>query len=102
MVVEVHEFKNIAKSVSIEVRDGKAISITKLEASDTGIAELYKPYETIGKIFDVIEKESRSNNEVLAVSYDPLLGYPRTVDVDLSKKVADDQLTIRVLSLISQ
>jgi Family of unknown function (DUF6174) len=102
MIVQARISSNSARSVAIEVRDGKSISISKLESTDKGSVEPYKQYDTVGKIFDVIERTSKSKHDVLTVSYSTMHGYPTEVKADIDRQSADDEFSIMIVGLFSK
>jgi hypothetical protein len=97
--MEVWSQTNKAKQVQIDVAVGSARSITKVDPSDNGRADLYKPYDTVDKVFGIVDTESQVKYDVLRVRYDPIMGYPKSVLSDRSLTVGDDEFGIKILSL---
>ena len=56
-------------------------------------------YYTIDEMFDLIaEAQARGASEV-RVTYDPMLGYPTSVYLDMSSRVADDERQFEISGL---
>lgn len=102
MVVEARSMSNMAKQVSIDVHDGKPMSIIKTDRTDKGVAEIYALYGTVETIFNIVEQESLKKHDIFSVIYDPSLGYPSNVICDTSSNVADDEFSIKVVSLTAK
>ena len=99
MVMEARNSTNIANRVEIKVEDGKAKSVVKTDSSNRGTAEQYKSYDTVEKVFEIVERESKFKHDVLTVIYDPTLGYPKGVISDRSREIADEEFSISILNL---
>lgn len=99
MVVEAQNSSNTAKQVTIKVENRRAKSIVKNDAADKESSESYKPFDTVEKIFEIVERESKTRHDVLKVNYDSNLGYPLQVISDENLKTADEEFSIRILSL---
>jgi hypothetical protein len=56
----------------------------------------YERFDTIEKLFGVIEEAISRRAELVAVSYDPTSGNPVSVVIDESKTAVDDGFTFRV------
>lgn len=102
MVVEAQNSSNTARQVTIKVENRRAKSIVKNDADDKGSSESYKPFDTVEKIFEIVERESKTHHNVLKVNYDSNLGYPLQVISDENLKTADEEFSIRILSLKAQ
>jgi Family of unknown function (DUF6174) len=99
MVVEAQNSSNIARQVTIKVENRRAKSIVKNDAADKGSSESYKRFDTVEKIFEIVERESKMRHDVFKVNYDSNLGYPLQVISDENLKTADEEFSIRILSL---
>lgn len=85
----------------IEVRGGNAISI---KLADTGVvdnSEKWKAYDTVEKIFGVIERAIGKNPQTLDVEYDERLGYPKKLRLEISFSATDDELAVDILKIES-
>ncbi len=73
-----------AEEVLIEVRNGQAISIKPVSKSDQRDIKPYSRFETVEKMFDVIQVESEKGASVI-VSYNKELGYPEKIGLNYAK-----------------
>ncbi|MFN6513658.1 MAG: DUF6174 domain-containing protein [Nostoc sp. CreGUA01] len=83
--------------VIIEVRNGKTRSITSKE---TGLPvenpEFFKNYNTIPKLFNVIQDAINRRASSLNVDYNPKLGYPTQINVDYNTQIADEEIYLTI------
>ena len=56
-------------------------------------------FSTIDDLFDLIDRAIELGAEKLDVIYDPVLGYPRWIDIDFIFNAADDEIQITVSEL---
>lgn len=81
-----------------EVRDGQAVSIKPgtgvRSACDVGSCERY---ETVEKIFAIIEDAVGRNPDELKVEYDEKYGYPKSLRPDFNSRAFDDELSVKIL-----
>jgi hypothetical protein len=82
-----------------EVRDGKMVSGTPSPtglqfACGTGSCE---PYDSVEKIFGIIEDAIRRNPDRLKVEYDEKYGYPKSLVLDFNARAMDDELSVKIL-----
>jgi hypothetical protein len=82
--------------VIIKVNNGVTISVTSVETGASVDPELFKQYDTIPKLFSVVQDAIARKADSLAVKYDPKLGYPTQVNVDYSQQMADEELYLTV------
>jgi hypothetical protein len=97
----------------ITIRDGKTESVFN-GASPYGNAEpplptsrldredflsRLGPFDSIDDYFDYIERESKKDPEIFETKFHPTLGYPTYINLDPRKRINDDELLVRVLSL---
>ena len=87
---------NFPEEVLIEVRNSRAASIKSLSKTGRNYTEGYKPYDTIEKLFALIEDAKKRNAESLFVRYDETFGYPARIYYEQSTKMSDDELLITV------
>lgn len=96
-----------ATPVSIEVKDGKMISIFDMNglkiSSDVNYFSttfMYDPNEfTIPGLFSIIEKIYKENPPEIDVTYDPKLGYPSDIIVDPYVEPCCQKYSYEVLEL---
>ncbi|GAX37369.1 DUF6174 domain-containing protein [Nodularia sp. NIES-3585] len=82
--------------VVIEVRNGQTTSITSVA---TGLAvepQLFQEYNTIPKLFNVIQDAINRQAFSLNVSYSPRLGYPTQINIDYNSQMADEEVYLTI------
>ena len=82
--------------VTYEVLNGQVVNETVMPAPDrlddpTRISDFYQPYNTIGKVFDYVEKSVKEADDT-TIQYDPTYGFPSSVTVDQIKQAVDDEM----------
>ncbi len=87
-----------ASPVSIEVRNGVAKSIINIRTGDPVEYPFFSSYDTIPKLFSLIELRLGKKMDSFSVEYDATLGYPKKISIDESRNTADDELQIEVIS----
>jgi hypothetical protein len=70
--------------LNIEVKDGQAVSITdkKGQPIPADFAKDFNQGTTVERLFAIIDEELGSTDR-MRVSYDPRLGYPTKIDIDV-------------------
>lgn len=78
----------------IEVRNGVRTTITPLPSSGQTAPdpEAYAAFDTVEKLFGLIERAINSRAERLDVTYHPTLGYPANFYIDQSRQIADEEI----------
>jgi hypothetical protein len=74
-----------ASPVLIEVRNGKAISIKPISKSDQREIDDYNRFDTIEKMFDEIQAESKKEETTIRVLYNEEFGYPIHININYRK-----------------
>ncbi len=82
--------------VVIEVRNGQTTSITSVATSQPVDPQLFEQYNTIPKLFDVIQDAINRRAYSLNVRYNPRLGYPTQIDIDYSSQLADEEVYLTI------
>ena len=87
--------------VVIKVRNGVTTSITSV-ATGKDVKEYFQSYNTIPKLFDVIQDAIKRKAFSLNVRYDARFGYPTQIDIDYNSQIADEEkyLTIKNFKVI--
>jgi uncharacterized protein DUF6174 len=92
--VEVRCFCGVARHpVSFRVSDGRSESLDSL---DNPTRRAYEYYDTIDKLFGALRRVATTSPFKMAVTYDPILGYPVQADLDPRADMIDDELFLRV------
>jgi hypothetical protein len=82
-----------------EVRDQKAVSTTPATTGlqfACGVGNCER-YETVEKIFAIIEDAVGRNPDRMKVEYDGQYGYPKTLNLDFNSRAMDDELSVKIL-----
>jgi hypothetical protein len=79
--------------VRVSVRNN---SIESVRNEQTGEAISTQPFHamTVEQIFSLIQSAITQNAHRVTVSYDPVLGYPRTVVIDYDPAAVDDEVVL--------
>ncbi len=89
---------NFPEEVLIEVQTRLPKSTKSLSKTGRNYIEAYKPYDTIEKLYALIENQKKRNARKLEVKYDETLGYPSWIYID-ENGGSDDKLSLKVKSL---
>ncbi|MBN3870656.1 MAG: DUF6174 domain-containing protein [Nostoc sp.] len=77
--------------VVIKVRNGKTTSITSVATGQPVNPELFQNYNTIPKLFNVIQDAINRKAFSLNVRYSAKFGYPTQIDIDYNSQIADEE-----------
>ncbi|BAY24662.1 hypothetical protein NIES2100_44570 [Calothrix sp. NIES-2100] len=83
----------------ITVRNGRKTSITDATGKPFEQPELFKEYDTVPKLFNLIEDAIAKKASNLTVQYDPKLGYPTQINIDYNSQIADEELYLTIEKL---
>jgi hypothetical protein len=81
--------------VVVEVRNGETVSVTSVATGQPVDPELFKQYDTVPELFDVIKDAIKRKASSLTVEY-AKLGYPTQINIDYSAQIADEELYLTV------
>ena len=81
--------------VVIEVRNGASVSVTTL-AGDAVDRSLYDGFDTIDKLFALMQATLDNRGKIGSAVYDSQFGLPTDAFLDPLPMAADDELTIEV------
>jgi len=83
--------------LTIEVKDGETVSITTKDGLEINPAstfyETYIPFSTIDRILLNLEAAITKDADEVAVTYDPVYGYPLDISIDYIKEAVDDEVS---------
>lgn len=82
--------------VIVEVRNGVTTSVTSVATGQPVSTDLFKQYDTVPKLFNVIKDAIARKASSLNVQYDSTLGYPTQINIDYSAQIADEELYLTV------
>jgi hypothetical protein len=85
--------------LKIEVKDGQVVSMTDKDGQpiSANYANSFDKATSIENLFAILDKAIGSASKV-TVSYDPDYGYPKSIIIDYSKMVSDDEIGYYVKS----
>jgi hypothetical protein len=87
---------DVTRPVRVTVENGVRTSIRPEVAGATVDEQSLSRYDTVEKVFAIIENAINSNAEVVRVTYDPQRGYPTEVYLDYSRQMADEELFLEI------
>ncbi|QLE57841.1 DUF6174 domain-containing protein [Nostoc sp. TCL26-01] len=82
--------------VIIEVRNGQTVSITSVATGQPADPQFFQRYNTVPKLFDVIQDAIARRADSLNVSYNHRLGYPTQINIDYESQIADEELFLTI------
>jgi hypothetical protein len=82
--------------VIIVVKDGVTTSVTSEATGQAVDPELFKQYDSVPKLFAVIQDGIDRKAASLNVKYDPKLGYPTQINIDYDTQIADEELYLTI------
>jgi uncharacterized protein DUF6174 len=80
---------------SFRVKAGVATTISELSA---GHRKEYESFDTIEKLFAILNRSLSRRPEKMSVEFEPDLGYPVWADIDPRKDTYDDELKFTILN----
>lgn len=86
----------MTRPVTIEVIDGEVASITYTDDGSAADPALFERYNSVDKIFAVINDAESQDPARLEVTYDETYGVPLSVNIDISETIADEELYLTV------
>ena len=86
------------RPVTIEVRDGVAVSRTYADDGTPANPETFARYDTTEKLFALIDEALDQKAARIDAAYDPTFGYPTEGYIDASEQIADEELGFSVRS----
>lgn len=85
--------------VTIAVRRGKVTSLVAASNGQPANPEYFEQYNSIPKLFDIIQDAIAKKAHRISVTYHPTLGYPTQISIDYDKQIADEELSLTVNQL---
>lgn len=92
----------VRQPVVVEVRNGKVASIAAVESGKSVNPEYFQDYDSVAKLFEIVEDAIAQDAYRLDIAYDETLGYPTQINIDYNQYMADEEryLTIKNLEPI--
>ncbi|WP_341529713.1 DUF6174 domain-containing protein [Nostoc sp. UHCC 0302] len=81
--------------VVIQVRNGKTTSVT-FKGQPVSNPEFFQKYDTVRKLFNVINQAIAHRAYKVDVQYDPTFGYPTQITIDKDAQLADEEIYIGI------
>lgn len=85
--------------VIIEVVNGAIQTVRYADTGEPIGADRFSTYETVEDLFDIIENAIENDVVGVYVTYDPVDGYPFSVEIDYEPDVADEEIAFYVSDL---
>lgn len=86
----------VTRPVTIEIQNGEVASITYVEDGTAADPQLFELYNSIDKLFAIINNAESQDPARLDVTYDETYGVPLLVDIDISEQMADEEIYFTV------
>jgi len=81
----------------IEIDHGKVVSVLDNQGHPAPDLEtLAEEFAGMDKLFDFVDHSIKTGAAQVEVTYDPTYGYPRSIYVDRSRQVPDDEFTLTI------
>jgi len=90
----------LTNRVQIAVANDSILSITSVADQSRLPDSLYAYFATVDDWFDWIATSLERDPYIGSVTYDPDLGYPRQINFDFNRQIADDELSATLDSLV--
>jgi hypothetical protein len=81
----------LVRPIAVQVRDGAVVSVTYADRGGVADTTYYRSYLTIDRIFTLLQQTVASGPASVDFRFDPGLGYPMQVSVDVFRNAADDE-----------
>ncbi|WP_199332923.1 DUF6174 domain-containing protein [Nostoc sp. FACHB-190] len=85
--------------VVITVRNNQVASITPVNNNEPVDTELFQQYNSIPKLFGIIDDAIAKKASSLNVKYDPQFGYPTQINIDYNQQIADEEIYLTISNL---
>jgi hypothetical protein len=87
---------SVTDPVIVEVRNHIPVSVTPVTPGQAIDEATFARYDTIGELLGVVEEAVERPAEQLDATFDTRYGYPKEVNIDYSRQMADEELAFRV------
>jgi hypothetical protein len=86
----------VTTPVIVEVRNGVPVSVTPVTPGQSIDAATFSRYDTIEELLAVVEDAAARPADELNATFDSQSGYPKDVQIDYSRQMADEEIGFRV------
>jgi hypothetical protein len=87
---------DVTRPVVVKVKDGQVASITYADDGTAADPTLFERYDTIDKLFAIINEAEAQQPARLDVTYDEATGAPQSIVIDISEQMADEELYLEI------
>lgn len=91
--------EELRQPVVITVTAGETNAIVTTAGGAPVTAAFFDQYNTVDKLFALIQQAIAEGADEVAVTYDPTLGYPTEIKLDGSTQIADDERFLTISDL---
>lgn len=91
--------REATEPVRITVRNGKVTSMVAARNGKPVNREYFSNYDSIAKLFEIVEDAITKKAHRVSVTYHPTLGYPTQISIDYDQMMADEELYITIENL---
>jgi len=85
--------------VLIRVERGAVAEVVYARTGNPVEPERLPDYPTVDRLFELVQDALDRRADRLTVSYEPGLGYPRRIDIDYDRGIADEELIVETADL---
>ena len=89
----------LTKPLRVSVREGTIVAVKNIETAEALPQNYWKDLYTVEAWFTVIEKALAKKAQKIEVIYDPNLGFPATIDIDIHSRLADDDIRASITNV---
>lgn len=82
--------------VVIEVRNGRTVYVNSVETGQAVDPQFFQSYNTIPKLFNVIQDAIQRRASSLEVRYNHKYGYPTQINIDYNAQIADEEIFLTI------
>lgn len=87
---------SVTDPVIVEVRNHVPVSVTPVTPGESIDEATFARYDTIEELLSVVEEAVTRPAEQLNATFDTGYGYPKEVNIDYSRQMADEEFAFRV------
>lgn len=87
--------------VTVSVRGSAFASLVHTDDGTAADTVWFRDFLTMERVFDYLERAVEERPAVFMATYDAVLGYPVSVELDGDRQIADDELWLEVPALRS-
>src|SRR5689334_3283800 len=82
--------------LTIEVQDGKVVSMVNSQGQPVTNPEMLDTYTSIDKLFEILDKALNGGADKVTVTYNSQYGYPESISIDYVAEAVDDEMAFEV------